>query len=525
MRPDSSARHILGSLRSFSEWAAPRMLRPYQVEAGEAIVEAVLEGRGDIFTVCMARQSGKNELSAVLEAYLLSLFSLSGGQIVKAAPSFKPQVVNSQMRLAEVLSSPFFCGRWVGRHGYMVEMGKARVTFFSADPSANIVGATASLLLEVDEAQDVAEDVYLRDLRPMASTTRATTVLYGTPWTDDNILEHQRRLNVAREKETGRRLNFEAPWTVLAAISPPYREFVQGEIERLGEAHPTIRTQYMLQPVSGAGRLFPPTLLRRIRGTHPRETHALPDRTYVMGVDVAGQVADLTARASDARVLNDRDETVVTVAVVEFQLDGGSEEDTDGTLSPVGPAPAGYEDEAVDPVSTRIDGGGLNAPTVRVVAHHHWRGISHAEQYERLLHLIREVWAPQRVCVDGTGVGAGLASFLYRALPWVVEPVIFTAPAKSRMGFALLAAAETGRLRVYRTEGDGEEREFWRQLHAVRYKLNAGEEMAFSVPAAEGHDDFVISLALTVLAAESVHPPSFSGIVRAQPGIDDLSAW
>ena len=46
-------------------------LRPYQAEAGRAIVAAALEGRGLTFTVVMARQAGKNELSAVLELFLL----------------------------------------------------------------------------------------------------------------------------------------------------------------------------------------------------------------------------------------------------------------------------------------------------------------------------------------------------------------------------------------------------------------------------------------------------------------------
>jgi hypothetical protein len=51
-----------------------------------------------------------------------------------------------------------------------------RIMFLSAGPEPNIVGATASMLLEIDEAQDVAIDKYDRDLRLMASTTNATTL-------------------------------------------------------------------------------------------------------------------------------------------------------------------------------------------------------------------------------------------------------------------------------------------------------------------------------------------------------------
>jgi hypothetical protein len=47
-------------------------------------------------------------------------------------------------------------------------------------------------LKKIDEAQDVAIEKYDRDLRPMASTTNATTVLYGTAWSDDTLLAIER---------------------------------------------------------------------------------------------------------------------------------------------------------------------------------------------------------------------------------------------------------------------------------------------------------------------------------------------
>lgn len=181
--PRNERSPVLDSLESFSRLAAPRRLRAYQLEAGEAIVRSVLEGAGKTFTVMMARQSGKNELAAQLEAYLLHLFAGHGGQIVKAAPSYRPQIINSIIRLREVLSTDFSDGQWASRHGHSIEMGNVPIMFFSADRQANVVGATASLLLAIDEAQDVDEDVYWRSFRPMASTTRATTVLMEPPGT------------------------------------------------------------------------------------------------------------------------------------------------------------------------------------------------------------------------------------------------------------------------------------------------------------------------------------------------------
>jgi len=146
---DSLSR-ILGDMALFSQHLAGRPLRSYQLAAARSILDSVQEGRGDLFLVCMSRQAGKNELSAQLEAYLLNRHARSGGQIVKASPTFKPQTVNSIMRLEEILDNPLNRGVGRTRHGYQVELGRARALFFSAGSRANVVGATANLLLEAD---------------------------------------------------------------------------------------------------------------------------------------------------------------------------------------------------------------------------------------------------------------------------------------------------------------------------------------------------------------------------------------
>ena len=48
-------------------------LRPYQVEAGRAVLESVFGGRGLTISIMMARQGGKNELSERVEAVLRDL--------------------------------------------------------------------------------------------------------------------------------------------------------------------------------------------------------------------------------------------------------------------------------------------------------------------------------------------------------------------------------------------------------------------------------------------------------------------
>jgi len=52
--------------------AAWPALRPYQSQVGRAIIDSVLDRCGLTITVVMARQAGKNEISAQAEAFLLA---------------------------------------------------------------------------------------------------------------------------------------------------------------------------------------------------------------------------------------------------------------------------------------------------------------------------------------------------------------------------------------------------------------------------------------------------------------------
>ncbi len=173
-------KRLLTDVGLFSRFVLRRPLRPYQLEPAMAILDSVLHRKGLTFTVMMARQAGKNELSAQIEVHLLNLFQRVGGNIVKCAPTFKPQIVNSKLRLEQALDNPWNAEQWRSSYGYMVNLGKAAVMFFSAEESSNVVGATAHILLEVDEAQDVSPEKYAKEFRPMGATTNVTTVLYGT---------------------------------------------------------------------------------------------------------------------------------------------------------------------------------------------------------------------------------------------------------------------------------------------------------------------------------------------------------
>ena len=174
-------------------------LRPYQVEIGRSVLDSILQKRGLEFSVVIARQGGKNELSAQLEVLLLTLFMRTGGNAIKASPTFKPQTINSIQRLKERLNDAGYSGIWVSEMSYMVRLYKARQMFFSADSSSHVVGATAHTLLEMDESQDISKEKYNKEFKPMGAATNVTTVHYGTAWDDLTLLEETKQRNLELE--------------------------------------------------------------------------------------------------------------------------------------------------------------------------------------------------------------------------------------------------------------------------------------------------------------------------------------
>ena len=137
-----------------------RQLYLYQKEIAVAVLSSIFSRKGLTFSVEIARQGGKNELSAQLELLLLTLYLYESQNMIKCSPTFKPQAVISMMRLKDRLNDVGYAGFWEGELGYIIRLGNARAIFLSAEESANVVGNTAHILLEIDESQDVSKEKY-----------------------------------------------------------------------------------------------------------------------------------------------------------------------------------------------------------------------------------------------------------------------------------------------------------------------------------------------------------------------------
>ncbi len=439
-------------------------LRPYQREIALSVFDSVRHGRGLTFSVEIARQGGKNELSAQLEVALLAFHITLPRNLVKCSPTFKPQTVISIMRLKDRLDDAGFEGIWTSELGYIVRLGDARAVFLSAEESANVVGNTAHILLEIDEAQDVSKDKYTKEFKPMGAAHNVTTVLYGTTWDDTTLLEEVKQANLELERQDGVRRHFRYDWEEVAKYNPGYLAYAIGERERLGENHPLFQTQYRLMPIRGGGGFFGAGQRAQLQGEHSRRRRPEAGKVYIAGLDLAGEEE---AEGENIIAANPkRDATVVTIGEVDFT--GGDEI--------------------------------IKEPRLNIVEHYAWTGKKHAELYAQLVDIFKNVWKCRRVVADATGVGEPVTSFLRKALGPRVEPFHFTAPSKSELGFNLLAAVNSGRLKMYRGDGSEEYREFWGEIEKAKSVYRAGRTMNFYVEPAQGHDDFLMSLSLLVEA-------------------------
>lgn len=74
------------------------------------------------------------------------------------------------------------------------------------------------------------------------------------------------------------------------------------------------------------------------------------------------------------------------------------------------------------------------------------------------------------------------------------------------MAFEFPAFVNSGRLKLYTQDGSEEYRETMLQLQKARSQYRPNQTINFYVNPLEGHDDFLMSLALTVQAGRDLHP-------------------
>lgn len=467
-------------------------LHTYQTGPADYIVQAVAEKRNEVIVLKMPRQSGKNETSAQVEALLLARFGGRGGQIVKCAPTWKPQIVNSKLRLEQRAAMvrerlPFLAYR--PRAGYLMECGRASLAFLSAAPDANVVGATASLLLEVDEAQDVDPAKFEKDFSPMRASTGAPIVAYGTSWTDQTLLAGFER-DIHEGRTPGR--VFRVTPDRVAEDNPAYGDFVDSEVRRKGREHPLVKTQYFLEELEAGGRALVPQTLGLMAGEHTRRERRTSEKQIVAGLDLAG--ADENAGSLEALIDGSkRDSVALTIGELHW---------------------VALMDGVVEPM-------------VIIVARYEWQNVHPVSLHSTLYQILAERWKVDRVHCDETGIGETVTRFLQSGLnrPGYerVVGVKFDSAWNSdtRMAGRYMAACLGSRLVDYRSpnaepirdagqpvaEASDPDRHAWWQRGHARIEARPGAKFRLRVPGGEGHDDLLLSEQLLMDAAHEMGRP------------------
>lgn len=476
-------------------------LYAYQAEWANYILEVIRQGRNETIVIEMSRQSGKNEASAQMEVALLATMGKRGGEIVKCAPTHQPQIINSKMRFSargEQVNKKLPFIRFKPKEGYMYRCKNAGISFFSADPKASVVGATASLLMEVDEAQDVDKGNFDKKFSPMRASKNASIVAYGTTWTDDTLLERF-KTDILEGRADGR--YFRVTPEVIALSNPSYGKFVDAEVRRLGRDHPFVKTQYFLEPLPSAGRMLNTQQLELMIGRHKRQERRQNEAQIVAGLDFAGADEDAGELVSLATA-GKRDSVALAIGAVQWEQIAE----------------------------------GLLVPYVRCLARYEWTNVNPVMLHSVLYRILWDEWRCNRVHCDATGIGetgtALLAASINRAGREIIQPVKFDGAwtTATRLAFNYLAAVTSGRYVDYQPQGfdpiavAGQEtpdasdphRHIWWQRGHAKLEGKAGQKVRMYVPDSEGHDDLLVADSLMVDAAYEVGKPQVakSGTVQ-----------
>lgn len=469
----------------------------------EAAVDAAREGREfpreGLYVA--SRQAGKNEADARFCVRMLCKLARIGGQAIKSAPTYKPQISVSKRRLkAELDAIVPLRGEWSMEEGYRLRLLQACIAFLSAGPTANRVGETANNWLTIDECQDTNTEVFNKDFSPMRASTGAPVFYQGTAWTADCLLEatRQRLLQVQEDDPNRIQRVWEVPWDVRARYNEAYHDFCMAELERLGPRSLIWLSQYCLQSIAGSSRFLDPGQLEQLHGEHPRGYRLRGgERYYVAGVDFSGK---LEAAGDEQMTIEQRMKLA---------------EQRDSTCAVVG--------ELTWRPQLQKDGTTRLTPQVRVVDCFFRQGHPDDTVVE-LMRFLFETWKVSWVVLDGVGVGDNPSATLERKRPGNVRVLKSTLTDITRMGYRMHAAIHSDRLKLWKPDSttpdtpgyDEEWGEMMLQFQHLQKQVLPSKQMRFFAPTRQVggktlHDDGPKAMGYLVEAAydhlTAIHPP------------------
>ena len=126
------------------------------------------------------------------------------------------------------------------------------------------MGATADILLSVDEAQSISIPKFDRDFDPMTASTDATRVFWGTAGSSHSLLERERRIALRAQQEDGIQRLFYFTADDVGKIVPAYARHMRRILATHGRNHPFVRSQYYCETTDAQSGMFTPARLALI---------------------------------------------------------------------------------------------------------------------------------------------------------------------------------------------------------------------------------------------------------------------
>jgi hypothetical protein len=243
-------------------------------------------------------------------------------------------------------------------------------------------------------------------------------------------------------------------------IHPPYADHVERRVNALGWDHPVIITQYLLKSIAAKGRFINKKQeMSLFSQGHLRETSPRYGRRYQMVVDVAG---------------------------------GNEEFNPDDLLQ-------GFE--GVDADSTAIiifevtDQMSVNGifPIVRIVDIIWLTGTDLGVDEDMVDAAIKH-WSPEKVCIDGVGVGRQLSETMVKRYgESMIKMYVASDTDVSEDCFGTLARLNADSIKMFSDDDSPEYREITRQVTHTQYASNKGK-MKLIKPKSDQHIDIVKAL-------------------------------
>jgi hypothetical protein len=448
-------------------------LRPLQVRIIKDIEGLISDGSGHTMTIRLPRQYGKNEIAATIHERHLMKRCVEGGSIVRAAPTFRPQIVNSVRRLQKVaLNDPLFdMDRFSMKQGFIAEYGQAEVIFLSSDSMANVEGATANVLLDMDEAHRTDRKTYEEKFVPMTASTNAPQLLWGVAGDKTDLLYWARMRNF--EMGLGDR-NIQVSASVISESDPVYAAHYQNRVDRLGADHPVVETQYNLVDLDALGGAF-----------------KLHHRASLFDSDHDRQ--SIPSYKSYCSVI-----TVIDLAGEEESEDKYDEAQRDKGESPDNTVIINAEVDRSDVVGDKPKIRVLDATVMRGLKMQGVSGDSSISLQEALIENLNR-WQPDVTVIDAKGIGHSTASWLERVWHGTVCKYSATAPSASEDIFATYAWLNLGQMKWWRDDGSREYKQMVQEMSWTERKVTRAEQINIMKPHKRSDKKIDMVKALTYL--------------------------